>query len=130
MPDSDVENTDLSINDESAGDGSHLSITPPSAKKQKKISAVKKTSGEPLQQIDNEMCGSEGVSKARPKKHLSATEQYQKVSLFKGKRFLKQHFANFRCLAHAIRAYTEATGYIHWFGGKDREADVGLQLRD
>ena len=79
-PDSDVENTDLSM-DESAGGGSHLSVTPPSAKKQRKLPAPKKTGGNPLQPIDNDTCGlTDGASKAQSKKQLSATEQYQKVS--------------------------------------------------
>ena len=82
-PDSDVENIDLSMDDESAGDGSHLSITPPSAKKQRKLPAPKKPSGKPLQPTDNETHGVDGVSKTQPKKQLSATEQYQKVSSYK-----------------------------------------------
>lgn len=79
-PDSDVENTDLSM-DDSAGDGSHLSVTPPSAKKQKKLPAPKKTGGKPLQPIDNGTHDSiDGASKAQSKKQLSASEQYQRVS--------------------------------------------------
>ena len=100
-PESDVENTDLSM-DESAGDGSHLSVTPPSAKKQKKMPVSKKTGGNPLQPIDNETFGSaEVASKAQPKKQLSATEQYQKVS------FLDAHFQ-----LHE-RAYTDLPSSLH-----------------
>lgn len=79
-PDSDVENTDLSMDDDSAGDGSHLSVTPPSAKKHKKLPAPKKTGGQPLQPIDNDTHGLDNVSTTQPKKQLSATEQYQRVS--------------------------------------------------
>lgn len=68
------------MDDDSAGDGSHLSVTPPSAKKHKKLPAPKKTSGMPLQSIDNGTHGLDNVSMAQPKKQLSATEQYQKVS--------------------------------------------------
>lgn len=72
---------------DSADDDSLLSNTPPSAKRQKKAPAPKKSSGKPLQEIDNESYGMDGAndSDAKPKpkanaaKSGSATEQYQKV---------------------------------------------------
>ena len=55
-----------------------LSVTPPSAKKQKKGPAPKKSSGKPLQEIENEAMSSTSPLKA--KKSSKATDQYQKVS--------------------------------------------------
>lgn len=69
-PISDEENTDH----ESLEDDSLLSNTPPSAKRMKKAPAPKKSTGKPLQPIDNESFGGDGAASARPK-----TEEYEKV---------------------------------------------------
>lgn len=74
--------------DEGSGSDSHrdkfndeslLSNTPPSAKKQKKAPASKKTGGKPLQPIENETMALDGASDPKPKKASNSTEQYQKV---------------------------------------------------
>jgi DNA topoisomerase II len=68
-PDSDDES-----NDDISQDGSNLSNTPPSAKKQKKGPGPKKQGGKPLQPVENE-------SMSGPKsKETSATERYQKLT--------------------------------------------------
>jgi DNA topoisomerase-2 len=81
-PDSeDDENTD--VDDDSLL--SKQSGTPPNAKKQK-VAPVKKSSGKPLGQIDNESYDVDsGVAEGRPasaKKNKTGTEQYQKVRCF------------------------------------------------
>lgn len=79
----DEENSDAHMG--SANDDSLLSNTPPSAKRQKKPPALKKSSGKPLQSIDNESYGFDGTRdeepppKAKATKSGSATDQYQKV---------------------------------------------------
>ncbi|KAI1177478.1 DNA topoisomerase [Nemania sp. FL0916] len=61
--------------------GSTFSHTPPSAKKQKKAPAAKKTSGKPLAELENESAGLDGVSEPKPKsKAKTATETYQKLT--------------------------------------------------
>jgi len=76
-PISDDENSDN--DDPSHNDDSLLSNTPPSSKKQK-LAPVKKSSGKPLEQIDNESYGMDGAMDAKPSKaKKSGTEQYQKV---------------------------------------------------
>ena len=64
---------------ESLNGGSHLSNTPPSAKKQKKATAPKpnKSAMSALQEVQNEAFDGEGTP--RPKKSSKATDQYQKV---------------------------------------------------
>jgi len=60
---------------------SKQSGTPPNAKKQK-VAPVKKSSGKPLGQIDNESYDVDSVAEGRPasaKKNKTGTEQYQKV---------------------------------------------------
>lgn len=62
-------------------DGSILSMTPPSAKKQKKAPAVKKTGAKPLQENENEASNIGGADEPKSKKASKSTDQYQKVSL-------------------------------------------------
>lgn len=81
-PDSDEENSDPDLDDDSL-----LSNSPPPAKKPKtapKAPAAKKAAGKPLDEIDNEaygdMDGSQDGAMVKPKpKKGTATEQYQKV---------------------------------------------------
>lgn len=58
-------------------------MTPPSAKKQKRATAPKKSGATPLQENENEAFGTDGISDAKPdpkaKKGSKSTEQYQKV---------------------------------------------------
>ncbi|TRX93093.1 hypothetical protein FHL15_005961 [Xylaria flabelliformis] len=67
--------------DDDAAD-SGFSHTPPSAKKQKKAPAAKKSSGKPLAELENESTGLDGVSEPKPKAKAakSATETYQKLT--------------------------------------------------
>ncbi|KAI0022529.1 DNA topoisomerase [Xylariomycetidae sp. FL0641] len=70
----------VSISDDD--DASGFSNTPPSAKKQKKAPAPKKTGGKPLGEIENDSMmidDVDGPSEARPKKK-TATETYQKLT--------------------------------------------------
>lgn len=62
-------------------DGSILSMTPPSAKKQKKAPAPKKTGAKPLQENENESLNLDGANDTKPKKTSKSTDQYQKVSI-------------------------------------------------
>jgi DNA topoisomerase II len=57
-----------------------LSMTPPSAKKQKKAPAVKKTGAKPLQENENEASNIGGADELKAKKASKSTDQYQKVS--------------------------------------------------
>lgn len=72
-----------SDNDDDDDDGddadSNLSHTPPSAKKQKKAPAAKKSSGRPLAEVENESTGLDGVSEPKTKAK-TATETYQKLT--------------------------------------------------
>ncbi|KAK4991478.1 DNA topoisomerase 2 [Elasticomyces elasticus] len=79
-PDSDDENTEVhDVN--SIHDDSLLSNTPPSAKRQKKALPPKKSSGKPLQEVDNESFGMDGIVEAKDKaKKGGATEKYQKLT--------------------------------------------------
>ncbi|KAK5134560.1 DNA topoisomerase 2 [Meristemomyces frigidus] len=81
-PDSDDENeTDAVV---SVNDDSLLSNTPPSAKKQKKAPAPRKTASKPLAALENESFNFEVAAdeKSKPKaqKKGGATEQYQKLT--------------------------------------------------
>ena len=80
-PDTEDEDEDEALDQDSLNDGSHLSNTPPSAKKLKKASAPKpkKNTMAALQEIQNESFDGEVAPK--PKKSSKATDQYQKVSL-------------------------------------------------
>ncbi|RWA14700.1 hypothetical protein EKO27_g468 [Xylaria grammica] len=70
-PDSDNDNDD-------AADSS-FSHTPPSAKKQKKAPAPKKSGSKPLAEVENESMNLDGVSEPKPKTK-TATETYQKLT--------------------------------------------------
>ncbi|KAJ9667630.1 DNA topoisomerase 2 [Coniosporium apollinis] len=80
--DSDEENSDAHLDPDSMDDDSLLSNTPPSAKKQKKAPVAKKPSSKPLQQIENESFGMDGVDEPRPNKAAptNATDRYQKLT--------------------------------------------------
>ena len=78
-PDMEDEDPDPDPEPASVDDGSLLSATPPSAKKQKKNPPLKKSSGKPLQEIENEAMGSASPSAGKAKKTSKATDQYQKV---------------------------------------------------
>ena len=74
-PTSDDENSDH----DSFDDASLLSNTPPSAKRQKRAPATKKSSGKPLQEIDNESLGLDGLDAPKPA-GKAKQEQYQKLT--------------------------------------------------
>ena len=78
-PDTEDENSDSENN--SLKNDSHLSNTPPSAKKQKKASAPapkpKKSAMTALQEVENEAF--DGNAETKSKKSSKATDQYQKV---------------------------------------------------
>lgn len=80
-PKPDFEDDDPASEPDSLNSGSHLSNTPPSAKKQKKAPASKpkKSTMSALQEIENEAFDGEAAPK--PKKSAKATDQYQKVGL-------------------------------------------------
>ena len=80
-PKPDTEDEAEASDQDSLKDGSHLSNTPPSAKKLKKASAPKpkKSAMAALQEIQNEAF--DGDAAPKPKKSSKATDQYQKVSL-------------------------------------------------
>ena len=79
-PKPDSENEDSSVEEgASIHDESLLSATPPSAKKQKKAPGVKKSSGKPLQEIENGAMTAASPAGGKPKKSSKATDQYQKV---------------------------------------------------
>ncbi|KAI1462087.1 type II DNA topoisomerase [Annulohypoxylon moriforme] len=63
--------------DDDGDDVSGFSNTPPSAKKQKKAPAAKKSSGEPLVEIEND---SMMIDSPKPAKKKTATETYQKLT--------------------------------------------------
>lgn len=78
-PDSEDENSDadrMSLHDDSL-----LSVTPPSAKKQQKAPAQKKTATKPLREVENEALAYDGADDPEPKKGSKSTETYQKVSV-------------------------------------------------
>lgn len=62
------------------GDESGFSNTPPSAKKQKKNPPLKKSSGVPLAELENDSMMPDIPEKAAPKGKKTATEMYQKLS--------------------------------------------------
>ncbi|KAI9851616.1 MAG: DNA topoisomerase 2 [Thelocarpon superellum] len=86
-PISDDEQSD--VDRTSMHDDSLLSITPPSAKKQK-TAPPKKSAGKPLHAIENEVGGADGTDDAKPKKPSgpsgtgagtgTASEQYQRLT--------------------------------------------------
>ena len=80
-PKPDTEDEASASDQDSLGDGSHLSNTPPNAKKLKKAAAPKpkKSTMTALQEIENEAFDGEVAPKS--KKSSKATDQYQKVSL-------------------------------------------------
>ena len=78
-PNSDDENMDLDR--DSFNDDSLLSNTPPSSKKLKKPPAPKKSSGKPLESIENESFGMDGIQEPQAKKGSAASKQkYQMLS--------------------------------------------------
>jgi len=78
-PDSDDENMDLDR--DSVNDDSLLSNTPPSAKKLKKVPLPKKSSGKPLESIENESFGGDGIQEPRGDKGGAASKQkYQMLT--------------------------------------------------
>ncbi|TAQ90008.1 hypothetical protein B7494_g1650 [Chlorociboria aeruginascens] len=80
IPDSDDE--DAPSDRDSLHDDTLLSNTPPSAKKQKKAPTIKKSSGQPLQELENDSMMFDGPSEPKPvdRKKKTATEQYQKLT--------------------------------------------------
>lgn len=78
-PDSDDENMDLDR--DSLNDDSLLSNTPPTSKKLKKVPPPKKPGGKPLESIENESFGGNGVQEPRTDKGGAATKQkYQMLT--------------------------------------------------
>jgi DNA topoisomerase-2 len=75
--DSDEENTQHDEDDSLLSN--NADTTPPKAKKAKVAPAAKKSSGKPLEQMDNESHGVDSAS-APSKSKKTGTEQYQKVS--------------------------------------------------
>lgn len=81
-PDSDDDDDQDPPSDvDSFGEGSGLSNTPPSSKKQKKGPAKKSGMSKPLRDIENESMNMDGPSeKKAPSKKKTATDQYQKLT--------------------------------------------------
>jgi DNA topoisomerase-2 len=80
-PDSDDDDQDPPSDADSFGDGSGLSNTPPSSKKQKKAPGKKTGVSKPLRDIENESMNMDGPSeKKAPSKKKTATDQYQKLT--------------------------------------------------
>lgn len=79
-PKPDTEDEGLSPESPSQHDDSVLSMTPPSAKKQKRAPVTKKSGVNPLQENENEAFTVDGAGDAKSKKGPKHTEQYQKVS--------------------------------------------------
>lgn len=80
-PKPDSEDEQLPPEDMLHNDGSILSMTPPSAKKQKRAPAAKKTGAKPLQENENEASNLDGGDDPKSKKASKSTDQYQKVSI-------------------------------------------------
>lgn len=78
-PDSDMENSDIDSDPIDSANGSILSLTPPSAKKQKKAAPPKRAAGKPLEPMCNESYIVQNVSGSKAAKNVSASEQYQRV---------------------------------------------------
>lgn len=76
MDDSDEENSDLDR--DSFNDDSLLSNTPPA--KKPKVAAVKKSSGKPLEEIENESFMSAEKPKAKPNSGGDGSDKYQKIT--------------------------------------------------
>ncbi|KAL9099075.1 MAG: hypothetical protein Q9187_009552, partial [Circinaria calcarea] len=76
----DSEDEDLDAERNSLHDGSLLSATPPSAKKQKKGPAPKKMASKPLRELENGATGFDGAADPKLKKAAGATDQYQKLT--------------------------------------------------
>lgn len=77
--DSDEENSDLDLDHDSVNDDSLLSNTPPA--KKTKTTAVKKSSGKPLAEIENESFMSAEKPMAKPKAGGAGDgDRYQKIS--------------------------------------------------
>ncbi|KAL8996081.1 MAG: hypothetical protein Q9169_004320 [Polycauliona sp. 2 TL-2023] len=79
-PKPDTEDEDEASDRDSLHDDSILSATPPSAKKQKKAPVPKKKAAKPLQEVENEAMGFDGVDDPKPKKDSKSTETYQKLT--------------------------------------------------
>ncbi|KAL8807981.1 MAG: hypothetical protein Q9200_004467 [Gallowayella weberi] len=79
-PKPDTEDEDSASERHSLHDDSLLSATPPSAKKQKKAPTAKKKAAKPLQEVENEAIGFDGVDEPKPKKGSKSTETYQKLT--------------------------------------------------
>lgn len=85
-PDTDDENSDPEGH--SLHDDSLLSVTPPSAKKQKRAPGPKKIGAKPLREVENEAIAEaieasmiyDGSDEPKPKKKFKATETYQKLT--------------------------------------------------
>jgi len=79
-PETDEEEDEEPFEMDSLNDASVLSHTPPSAKKQKKAPATKKSGvPKPLRDIENESMQMDGPSD-KPSKKKTATDQYQKLT--------------------------------------------------
>ena len=78
-PKPDTEDEDLTPERDSMHDDSLLSNTPPSAKKQKKAPATKKSATSVLKEIENEAMNVDGSSDTKGKKSTNVSDQYQKV---------------------------------------------------
>jgi DNA topoisomerase-2 len=78
-PKSDSEDEQLGPEDVARNDGSVLSMTPPSAKKQKKAPVAKKTGAKPLQENQNEAFNLDGEADRKSGKVSKSSDQYQKV---------------------------------------------------
>ena len=78
-PKPDTEDEDSTPERDSLHDESLLSTTPPSAKKQKKAPAPKKSTTSALKEIENEAMNVDGGSDLKEKKSTKASDQYQKV---------------------------------------------------
>ena len=78
----DDEDPDILMSGTPIANGSILSSTPPSAKKQKKAPAPKKGVGKPLASLENEAPSFDGANDAVPltKASKDASDRYQKVS--------------------------------------------------
>ena len=120
-PETDDEDEDsLTIDHEI--DGEILDTTPPKGKKQKKDTAIKKSAGKPLQDLENEASMLDGAEDAKPKKG-GASEQYQKVVILVSLMTILELTFN---VAYPARAHHQASGHIHWVGRSHREVHVGL----
>ena len=82
-PKPDTEDEDSALERDSLDDNSLLSNTPPSAKKQKKAPAPKKSAMSALKEVENEAVSYDGGAESKAKKSTGkASDQYQKVRKF------------------------------------------------